>query len=151
MTNSRATQSFSELREILEGARAADDAKRTHVALIDVIDGLITNAERQARAVEDLRSDLTHKQGIVTSIKAGGFKEASIARPLREFYASSNGDRWFLDRDDEGQAFVTHRANQSSGGATTHIDISTFLNNGAGSPECVALRRLLGTLAENDG
>ena len=38
---------------------------------------------------------------------------------LREFSASTNGDRWYLGRDEETMnAYVVHKANQSSGGTT---------------------------------
>jgi len=43
---------------------------------------------------------------------------------LREFSASSNGDRWYLGRDEETMnAYVVHKANQSSGGTTSHIEL----------------------------
>jgi hypothetical protein len=31
----------------------------------------------------------------------------------REIYHSENGDRWLLCRDDDGRAFVLHKANAS--------------------------------------
>ena len=73
-TVSRATQPLLVLREILQTARHSDDAERIRAALIDVVDGLITHAERQARAIEDLRSDVSYKQGIITKIGDGGHK-----------------------------------------------------------------------------
>ncbi len=142
---SRARQPLSELRAILQEARSADDAERIHVALIDVVDGLITHAENQARAVEDMHSDMAHKQGIVTKIGGGDFQ----AGPLREFATTSNGDRWLLGRDERtGAGYVEHRANQPSGGAIARIEIGAFLAKGANSPEHQALVRLIGGLAE---
>jgi hypothetical protein len=72
-TTSRATQPLIELREILLEARNADDAERIHAALIDVAEALITHAEGQASMIADLRSDLEHKQGIVTRIGGGDY------------------------------------------------------------------------------
>ncbi len=76
----RARHPLNHLRRTLQEARDADDAERVHVALIDAVDGLITHAERQARAIEDMRSDLSHKQGVVTKIGGGDFAEP-ISRP----------------------------------------------------------------------
>ena len=68
---------------------------------------------------------------------------------LKEFAASSNGDRWLLGREqDTGIAYVLHEANQPSGGTVTQIDIGTFLNRGPITPEHYALLRLIGTLAD---
>jgi hypothetical protein len=71
---SRATQPLLELQEILQEARTSDDAERIHAALIEVVDQLITHAQKQAKAIEDLRSDVSHKQGIVTSIDGSDYK-----------------------------------------------------------------------------
>ena len=68
---------------------------------------------------------------------------------LKEFAASSNGDRWLLGREqDTGIAYVLHEANQPFGGTVTQIDIGTFLNRGPIAPEHYALLRLIGTLAD---
>ena len=70
---------------------------------------------------------------------------------LREFAASSNGDRWYLGRnDDTMHAYVVHKANLPSGGATTHIEIGAFLNRGPIAPEHQALLRLIGTLVDGN-
>lgn len=67
------------------------------------------------------------------------------------FAESSNGDRWFLGREeDSGLPYVSHVANQPSGGAITRIDVPRFLNRSIGSPEQQALLRLIGTLAEEE-
>ena len=66
-----------------------------------------------------------------------------------ELYFSSNGDRWLLERDEAtGHAVVVHRANESSGGAVTHIPVGAFLHSGHGGPEQQALLRLIGTLVD---
>ena len=61
----------------------------------------------------------------------------------REIYHSENGDRWLLCRDDDGRAFVLHKANVSSGGTATKIE-------GKAGPEHQALARLIGRLVDND-
>jgi hypothetical protein len=67
----------------------------------------------------------------------------------KEFYSSSNGDRWFLCRSDrDGQAFVRHQANEPSGGNSTHVEIGRFLLRGPTGPEHSALLALIGTLVE---
>ena len=96
----RARYPLNHLRQVLQEARHADDTELIHTALIDAVDGLIAHAERQARAVDELRSDLGHKQGIVTNIGGGTFRESLSPDNLREFASSSNGDRWFLGQDE---------------------------------------------------
>ena len=143
----RARHPLNYLRRTLQEARDADDAERVHVALIDAVDGLITHAERQARAIEDMRSDLSHKQGVVTKIGGGDFVEPSSPERLREFASSSNGDRWFLGRDEvSGVAHVVHKAHPPSGGVVTHIELGAFLNRGPSAPEILGLLQLIGSL-----
>lgn len=64
----RARPKLAELRHILDDARASGDAQRSRAALIEVVEGLISHAEMQAGLMEDVVSDMTHKQGIVTNI-----------------------------------------------------------------------------------
>jgi predicted house-cleaning noncanonical NTP pyrophosphatase (MazG superfamily) len=64
----------AELRELLKEARNSDDAERVHVALIETIEALIEQLGKHARLIEDLRSDMTHKQGIVTKIGGGDYE-----------------------------------------------------------------------------
>ena len=66
-------RSLSELRSILDEARGADDAERIHAALIDIVDGLITHAAKQGSLIADMRSDLGHKQGIISRIGGGEY------------------------------------------------------------------------------
>jgi hypothetical protein len=62
----------------------------------------------------------------------------------KDFYRSSNGDRWQLVHDDaSGHSFVRHEPNLSSGGRTTDTEIDVFLNRTGSSPENLALRALL--------
>jgi hypothetical protein len=57
------------------------------------------------------------------------------------FYKSSNGDTWSLTRDPTtGEPVVKHTPNLPSGGTPSHIDIASFLANGANGPEHQALR-----------
>ena len=143
----RARYPLIHLRLVLQEARDADDAERIHTALIDAVDGLIAHAERQARAVEELRSDLGHKQGIVTNIGGGTFRKSLSPDNLREFACSSNGDRWFLSHDEAtGVAHVVHKANLSSRGAVTKIELGVFLNQRPSAPETVDLLKLIGSL-----
>ena len=143
----RARHPLNHLRRTLQEARDADDAERVHVALIEAVEGLITHAERQARAIEEMRSDLSYKQGVVTKIGGGEFIDPASPERLREFASSSNGDRWFLGRDTgSGVAHVVHKANLPSGGAVTHIELGAFLNRGPSAPEILGLLQLIGSL-----
>ena len=75
-----------------------------------------------------------------------------MADRSKEFYASSNGDRWFLAKDEAtSSAYVVHRANQPSGGQTTQYELATFLVRGRGSPEQGALLRLIAAIIDQDG
>ena len=67
-----------------------------------------------------------------------------------EIYHSESGDRWLLCRDDDGRAFVLHKANVSSGGTATKIELGDFLGRGKAGPEHQALARLIGRLVDND-
>jgi hypothetical protein len=65
----------------------------------------------------------------------------------REIYKSENGDSWSLCREGE-RVFVHHRANPSSGGKLTAIELGDFLAHSRAGPEHQALRQLIGSLAE---
>jgi hypothetical protein len=82
--------------------------------------------------------------------RAALFKSSktTVTAVAKEIYSSSNGDRWFLDHDaDSGRVYIRHVANAASGGHKTIIEIDAFLSGQRGSPECQALIRLIGTLA----
>ena len=66
----------------------------------------------------------------------------------REIYHSENGDRWLLCRDDDGRVFVLHKANMSSGGTATKIELREFLGRGKAGPEHQALSLLIGSLVD---
>jgi hypothetical protein len=65
----------------------------------------------------------------------------------RTLYSSSNGDRWYLIRDESGHVFIRHEANAESGGNIAHIELSAFLQSGGG-PEHREFMRLIGTLVD---
>jgi hypothetical protein len=67
----------------------------------------------------------------------------------REIYHSENGDRWLLTRDDDGRVLILHKANLSSGGKVTPIELGDFLSGGKAGPEHQALIRLIGSLVES--
>jgi hypothetical protein len=74
--------------------------------------------------------------------------EAEMSDLQREIYHSENGDRWLLCRDDDGGVFVLHKANVSSGGTATKIELGDFLGRGKAGPEHQALARLIGGLVD---
>ena len=76
--------------------------------------------------------------------------EAEMSEHQREIYHSENGDRWLLCRDENGRAFVLHKANVSSGGTATEIELGNFLGRGKSGPEHQALARLIGSLVDSD-
>ena len=68
-----------------------------------------------------------------------------MAHHLRKFSDSSNGDQWFLGRDEAGRARVLHKANVPSGGMETHYEIGAFLAR-PHTPEAQDLLILIGAL-----
>jgi hypothetical protein len=67
----------------------------------------------------------------------------------REFYTSSNGDRWHLVRDrDSGRVLVRHEPNAPSGGRASEMEIGAFLSKDPHAAERQSLVRLIGTLVE---
>ena len=69
---------------------------------------------------------------------------------LREFASSSNGDRWFLARDDDTMhPYVVHKANLPAGGKESRVELGAFIGRGHAGPEHDSLLRLIGTLVED--
>jgi hypothetical protein len=68
----------------------------------------------------------------------------------REIYHSENGDRWLPCRDNDGRVFVLHKANVSSGGTATKIELGDFLGRGKAGPEHQALSGLIGSLVDEE-
>lgn len=62
----------------------------------------------------------------------------------RQIYASPNGDRWLLVRDERETLCVRHEANAASGGHVSTVDVPTFLASGGLGPEKQALMRMIG-------
>jgi hypothetical protein len=50
---------------------------------------------------------------------------------------------------DDGRAFILHKANPSSGGKVSSIELGDFLGAGKAGPEHQALIRLIGSLVES--
>jgi hypothetical protein len=64
----------------------------------------------------------------------------------RELYCSSNGDRWYLEREPRSErVFVRHQPNAASGGDAALIELAEFLARNHG-PEQQELLRLIGSL-----
>jgi len=76
------------------------------------------------------------------------FPRRSRCPITNEIYRSENGDRWLLCRDDDERVFVLHKANVSSAGAVTKIELGDFLGRGKAGPEHQALARLIGSLVD---
>jgi hypothetical protein len=75
-----------------------------------------------------------------------------MAVTTKDFYRSSNGDRWRLVHDSaSGRSLVRHEPNLSSGGRTTDTDVEEFLSRTGSSPENLALRALLDKQGGMDG
>lgn len=59
---------------------------------------------------------------------------------LEEFASSSNGDKWFVGKDEAtDQPFVLHRGNPPSGGHETRSSLDAFVNQKPFGPERDAL------------
>lgn len=146
---SRVRRSLAELRASLRAMATSGSVEQAQAALVDVVDGLLTHVERQSRALQDVRSDLGREQVIVTRKGGGAFVAPGPGQRLREFAASSNGDRWSLGRDEaNGTAHVVHQANAPSGGAVTRIELRAFLDRSPATPEALELLRLIGRLVD---
>ena len=67
-----------------------------------------------------------------------------------QFYASENGDQWYLLREsDSNRMRVRHRPNRASGGRPSIVEAADFLEEGHG-PQHEALLRLLATASGPD-
>lgn len=65
----------------------------------------------------------------------------------RLVHQSSNGDQWLLAKGPEGDVFVVHIPNASSGGHMGRAGLGSFLS-GPDSPQKADLVRLMGTLVD---
>ena len=57
----------------LARTRTMSDPETRLAGLIEVVESLIGQLARHAGVIEELRSDMTHKQGIVTKIGGGDY------------------------------------------------------------------------------
>jgi hypothetical protein len=55
----------------------------------------------------------------------------------------------FLSGDDDGRAFIVHKASLSAGGKVSAIEVGDFVGAGKAGPEHQALIRLIGNLVES--
>jgi hypothetical protein len=75
--------------------------------------------------------------------------ELPVSEHFKEFASSPNGDRWLLGRHDEnGFAYVQHRANGPSGGIVTAVELGAFLTQGPLHPQQHELLKMIGTLVD---
>lgn len=68
--------------------------------------------------------------------------------PQIEIYKSSNGDGWFLCRNESGHVYVVHEPSEASGGKGSAIGLGEFLSKETVGPEHDALLRLIGSLVD---
>lgn len=95
---------------------------------IDAVDGPVTHAERQARTIEDLRSDPGRTRGIARKRGDPAFAEQAPAGPLRAFASRANGIRRSLGpHEARGAVPVVDEADPASGGAVMPIERDVVL------------------------
>jgi hypothetical protein len=71
-------------------------------------------------------------------------EEGPMSEKTSEFFASANGDRWFLQRDgNAAEPTVIHHANPASSGAETMWSVRDFLKVAGDHPQGCALRNAL--------
>ena len=68
--------------------------------------------------------------------------------PQTEIYTSSNGDDWFLCRNESGHVYVVHQPAEASGGERAFVGLGDFLSNSTVGPEHEALLQMIGSLAD---
>ena len=66
--------------------------------------------------------------------------------PQRQIYKSSNGDTWFLCRNELGHVYVVHEPNAPSGGKPSMVGLGDFLSQKQVGPEHQALLALIGSI-----
>ena len=73
-----------------------------------------------------------------------------MSEKRKAVYRSSNGDVWYLAREDSGRVYVGHEPNAASGGTSSRLDIATFLATGPEGPQHQALLSMIGSLVDGD-
>ena len=66
--------------------------------------------------------------------------------PQAEIYKSSNGDGWFLCKNESGHVYVVHEPSKASGG--NFLGLGDFLSSATIGPEHEALLQMIGALTE---
>jgi hypothetical protein len=69
--------------------------------------------------------------------------------PQVEIYSSSNGDSWYLCRNEAGHVYVVHEPNKASGGKAAAIGLGEFLSQASTGPEHETLLRMIGGLTDH--
>jgi len=68
--------------------------------------------------------------------------------PQSQIYTSSNGDDWFLCKNESGHVYVVHQPGEASGGERTYIGLGDFLSSRNVGPEHEALLQMIGSLTD---
>jgi hypothetical protein len=66
---------------------------------------------------------------------------------ITPLYRSSNGDAWLLEKEPNGEMFVIHQPNRSSGGRTSRVTVADFLAVQGHGPEYQALHNMLAKMS----
>jgi hypothetical protein len=74
-------------------------------------------------------------------------KTQAKTMPQIDLYQSSNGDCWFLCKNEAGNVYVVHEPNRASGGKASTMEVVTFLSQQHG-PQHRALMDLIGSLVD---
>ena len=114
----------------------------------------LENVIAAVQAVAAKEADRRRSGSLTAALRHSGWPDGIAVvttEPGREFYVSSNGDRWHLLFDPEtGHSFVRHSGNPASGGHVTDIGLPAFLADGRSAPEHQDLRRIIATLADGE-
>ena len=140
--------------ELRQEIRPLHDALTTAAERLDALSppsraALLNEAHKTTRGAE---SELLNEfAALVTRMRTNVMTaQTEMLVPKKRFCASSNGDTWDLVSDGE-QVFVLHRPNLASGGMPKHIELGAFLMHEPHTAQNVALVRLIGTLATEEG
>lgn len=99
-------------------------------------------AEKVADLIVDFFDELVGARSKPRLVCDG--KGGEMAKEPLEFSASANGDKWYLEYENEtAEPTVIHRANAASGGADTKWSVASFLQVVGDHPQGQALREAL--------
>ena len=68
--------------------------------------------------------------------------------PQAEIFKSTNGDCWFLCKNESGHVYVVHEPSEGSGRKSSFLGLGDFLSQGTIGPEHEALLQMIAGLAE---